>query len=675
MALAWADVKTGDIIEADDINNIAHAITDVETGVTTAQTAAQTAQAAANNAKTTADDKADKVAANGGFVAGDSASIGDEGGGAAIGYQASASYSGGAVGNNASANSGFAGGQYAKSTGNGAAVGANASTNHGGAVGLDATSTNGFAGGNGASTENGGAIGSGASANNGGAIGASSFAIRGGAVGDGAKAQNGFAGGKGAICGSDSTHFDVDCIQLGTGLNSTEKTLQVYNYLLLDAEGQIPATRMQTAVDDIEDIQNQIDEIENTSAQLYVVSDLPSTTAEYDFSDGVSKFVTSYRTACSVVEDTDNGGYYQKITNSGNSNTYRTAVFDCSDIFANADTATVEFDAKFASRWHLSLADLTQRPGTSSGSTIDTAGCAFTVGTKDGSKLTVVGADGTVAFDGWTHFKIVLDFAAKQANYTITSNITSDVLKTGTVSFPDTDLTAVTGFEAYTWSTGDLLVDNIRIVAVVGARENARYLVKTDNGYEEYQYIDNEPIKITAASSDDYKAVTGELSDLTTTKKSNLVAAINEIDTELDKSYVQWKDIPAAESQMISEEVSDCNMATTMGVWVNGFAVDMNNSPDQNNALLVVWSDEFAGMYQTALTGNGIYQRLYSSQKEWGEWKKIDNTIAQYNSSNLTASETLRGRMILDTSGDSDAVKICVKSSSGTYEWKTLTLS
>ena len=129
------------------------------------------------------------------------------------------SYGGFAAGNNASATSGAAVGNNASAT-YGGAVGNKASATTGGAVGNNATATTGgFAGGNGAS------------------------ATYGGAVGYNAKTSTGFAGGHNAKT-QDSSGDGIDAIQLGTGTNSTEKTLQVYDYQLMTADGQIPEARM-----------------------------------------------------------------------------------------------------------------------------------------------------------------------------------------------------------------------------------------------------------------------------------------------------------------------------------------------------------------------------------------------------------------------------------------------
>ena len=165
-----------------------------------------------------------KQTVSGGFQGGQDASATS---GAAIGSGAHAS-SGGAVGSNASTtSSGFAGG-------------ASAHASIGGAVGANASATeSGFAGGYTASATEGGAVGSNASATDGGAVGYL------------AKTSTGFAGGYKAKT-QDSSGDGIDAIQLGTGTNSTEKTLQVYDNQLLDADGHIPKERLASSVDGID---------------------------------------------------------------------------------------------------------------------------------------------------------------------------------------------------------------------------------------------------------------------------------------------------------------------------------------------------------------------------------------------------------------------------------------
>lgn len=77
----------------------------------------------------------------------------------------------------------------------------------------------------------------------GGAIGLSAKSYSGGAVGNQAKTANGFAGGAYAIT-MDYDDELIDAVQLGTGTNRNEKTLQVYDYTLMDASGKIPNERL-----------------------------------------------------------------------------------------------------------------------------------------------------------------------------------------------------------------------------------------------------------------------------------------------------------------------------------------------------------------------------------------------------------------------------------------------
>ncbi len=71
---------------------------------------------------------------------------------------------------------------------------------------------------------------------------------RGGAVGMNSTASDGFAGGFGAEC-INSMGDPVDCIQLGTGSNGMSKSLKVYSYMLMNADGTIPAERTATTSD------------------------------------------------------------------------------------------------------------------------------------------------------------------------------------------------------------------------------------------------------------------------------------------------------------------------------------------------------------------------------------------------------------------------------------------
>ena len=113
---------------------------------------------------------------------------------------------------------GFAGGKDATSFAGGAAIGQRAKIENG----------------------EGGAVGSNAYAIDGGAVGSDAYAVWGGAVGNYAKAQNGFAGGWNAKT-IDSNNRVIDAIQLGTGTNENEFSMQVYDYQLIADDAETPS--------------------------------------------------------------------------------------------------------------------------------------------------------------------------------------------------------------------------------------------------------------------------------------------------------------------------------------------------------------------------------------------------------------------------------------------------
>ena len=107
-------------------------------------------------------------------------------------------------------------------------------------------SNGGFEGGKDTHTVDGGAIGNKAFAQSGGAVGKNATANSGGgAVGENTFTYSGFAGGYNAKTGQ----YIGNAIQLGAGTNNTEKTLQIYDYQLMDANGHIPNDRMPTKAD------------------------------------------------------------------------------------------------------------------------------------------------------------------------------------------------------------------------------------------------------------------------------------------------------------------------------------------------------------------------------------------------------------------------------------------
>ena len=128
----------------------------------------------------------------------------------------------------------------------GGVIGTDATTTHGGAIGESAKSTNGGAVGQKADTTHGGAIGYQSKSTNGGAVGYLAEAAFGGAIGYQAKTSGGAAIGNQAKT-ENSEGLAIDAVQLGGGTNNTSKTLQVYNYRMMDANGLIPADRLKNA--------------------------------------------------------------------------------------------------------------------------------------------------------------------------------------------------------------------------------------------------------------------------------------------------------------------------------------------------------------------------------------------------------------------------------------------
>ena len=125
-------------------------------------------------------------------------------------------------------NGGFSAGDGASAISGGGAVGYNASANYGGAVGYNARVSNyGGAVGRNAESNMGGAVGFDTRVNGGGAVGSGARATDGGAIGSGATNTIGFSGGYDAKTGT--TLDPIDAIQLGTGTNTIEKSLQIYN--------------------------------------------------------------------------------------------------------------------------------------------------------------------------------------------------------------------------------------------------------------------------------------------------------------------------------------------------------------------------------------------------------------------------------------------------------------
>ena len=239
----------------------------------------------------------------------------------------------------------------------------------------------------------------------------------------------------------------------------------------------------------------------------HIVQELPSDSIKFDFNDGLSRFTNDYRTEC-IVENDEIHGYHQTIRNNGNSNTYRRAFFNCADIMRDATRMVVEFDFLISNRWHIGLVDLEQRPGGSTGSNYTSPGVAFYLGTSDDAYLNICGVRTNVAIkDVWLSAKIILDFNRKITEYTIRNQETGVLETSGTVPFKDTDVAGISGFETYTWYTGTMKLDNLKIISIYDAQDNVVYLIPVDDEKTlAYVYVDNKPRLIGDNSKNMYSA-------------------------------------------------------------------------------------------------------------------------------------------------------------------------
>ncbi len=162
----------------------------------------------------------------------------------------------------------------------------------------------GFMAGSNAWTAYGGAIGRGAHTSHGGAIGDGAYAGQGGAVGSGAKAGNGFSGGSDAKVSGNSESGYIDAIQLGSGTNNNQKTLQVYDYQLMDAGGQIPDDRIIGIRGDVNTIQTTVSQHSDDMSQMGIRLDGLDETVT-----GLDMTLADVTSNTTLIENSTNGGF------------------------------------------------------------------------------------------------------------------------------------------------------------------------------------------------------------------------------------------------------------------------------------------------------------------------------------------------------------------------------
>ena len=151
-----------------------------------------------------------------------------------------------------------------RTVGWGGALGDNANASTGGAVGRDAHAIDG------------GAVGGNADASTGGAVGENANATSGGAVGDGATTSQGVAIGYSAktVTGIGEP---IDAVQLGSGINTTPKSMKVYGYSMMNPDGSIPDARMPILNDKVDKVAGKgLSTNDFTNVHFDLLSTLPN---------------------------------------------------------------------------------------------------------------------------------------------------------------------------------------------------------------------------------------------------------------------------------------------------------------------------------------------------------------------------------------------------------------
>lgn len=230
-----------------------------------------------------------------------------------------------------------------------------------------------------------------------------------------------------------------------------------------------------------------------------MVSVLPSLSAEFNFTDDVSKFSAANRCTAAIENNENDGGYQKITTDSDAANVYAFAFLDFSEFTKDAKEIVIEFDTKInGDRWYIGLSDLSQRPGSSNQDVYDRSGVVFSQGTKDGAYYYV--NDNLIwkdsFFNAWVHSSITIDFEEKSVEYLISNGNTSATLS-GMVAFFDERAEQVTGIEVYSYMNDvELCIDNISITANFGGKSDERtvYVVPEDGAFAEYIYVDGKPV-------------------------------------------------------------------------------------------------------------------------------------------------------------------------------------
>lgn len=413
-----------------------------------------------------------------------------------------------------------------------------------------------------------------------------------------------------------------------------------------------------------------------------VVSALLSNSASYDFEDEVSVFTvpvigTAVKGVSSVATDDENGNRYQSVgtgtgTIGGDASVYSEFAFP-DNLTSGATDITIELDFMYSKngRMRIAFADLGVL-GKLSNSAIrwNTDGIAFDFFSNQSNVFQINGKGSAHAsfFGAWLHAKLVFDFSTNKVTYEVYLKSDETDKLSGTVEFHG-DCSEVNGIAMYTWQTSDYVYyDNISITARIGAEENTRYLIPNGNsGYDEYQYIDGQPICVSGGRT----ATDGGFEGGTSAKAtSGGAVGLNASSTK--GGAVGW----LASSGDGGGAVGAASYANRGGAIGDG-AKAYNGFAGGQGAVCGDTDNHLVDNIQLGKGNNTTAGTLQVYDKQLMDadgYIPPARMVAVYTSDTLpTASESLRGKTCIVESDTGDLVYICRKNSSGGYEWKDIT--
>jgi len=244
-----------------------------------------------------------------------------------------------------------------------------------------------------------------------------------------------------------------------------------------------------------------------------VVAQLPSQTALYDFSNG-TKFTTAVGAFDITLVD---GAQSINVTKLDSDLNVARGYIDLTSLLQAADTMTIEFDNTILSskKVLINIVDLNRRSAhfKANGSGLQSVGVAFNIGAITKTTYSIYNTlvdDYTNFIDVPVHVKIDIDLNNKIISYVVTSDKGVTVSEAN-VAIMDTSISSVDGIEFFSWgNTGTVAtIDNLKIVSRAEAKEKVRYLIANNIGYDEYEYINGEPYKLSGGSKDEETITTG----------------------------------------------------------------------------------------------------------------------------------------------------------------------